>query len=51
MSGATLRLSGIACARGGRLLFRGVDLALKPGGSALLRGPNGIGMSSRMRIC
>ena len=51
MSDAALRLSGIACARGGRLLFRGVDLALEPGGSALLRGPNGIGKSSLMRIC
>ena len=51
MSDAALRLSGIACARGGRVLFRGVDLALEPGGSALLRGPNGIGKSSLMRIC
>ncbi|HKY81280.1 MAG TPA: heme ABC exporter ATP-binding protein CcmA [Sphingobium sp.] len=51
MSGAALRLSGVACARGGRLLFRGVDLALAPGGSALLKGPNGIGKSSLMRIC
>lgn len=51
MSDAALRLSGIACARGGRLLFRGVDLTLEPGGSALLRGPNGIGKSSLIRIC
>jgi heme exporter protein A len=51
MSDAALRLSGIACARGGRLLFRGVDLALEAGASALLRGPNGIGKSSLMRIC
>jgi len=51
MSDAALRLSGIACARGGRLLFRGVDLALNAGESALLRGPNGIGKSSLMRIC
>jgi heme exporter protein A len=51
MSDAALRLSGIACARGGRLLFRGVDLALERGGSALLRGPNGVGKSSLMRIC
>jgi heme exporter protein A len=51
MSDAALRLSGIACARGGRLLFRGVDLTLKAGESALLRGPNGIGKSSLMRIC
>lgn len=51
MSDAALRLSGIACARGGRLLFRGIDLTLEAGGSALLRGPNGIGKSSLMRIC
>ena len=51
MSDAALRLSGIACARGGRLLFQGVDLTLNAGESALLRGPNGIGKSSLMRIC
>lgn len=51
MTGATLRLSGIACVRGGRMLFRDVDLQLEPGGSALLRGPNGVGKSSLMRIC
>ena len=51
MSRAALRLSGVACARGGRLLFRGVDLSLEAGGSALLRGPNGVGKSSLMRIC
>ena len=51
MSEAALRLSGVACARGGRLLFRGMDLALDRGGSALLKGPNGIGKSSLMRIC
>ncbi|HEX7741787.1 MAG TPA: heme ABC exporter ATP-binding protein CcmA, partial [Sphingobium sp.] len=31
--------------------FRGVDLTLEPGGSVLLKGPNGIGKSSLMRIC
>ncbi|APL93222.1 heme ABC exporter ATP-binding protein CcmA [Sphingobium indicum] len=51
MSRAGLHLSGVACARGGRLLFRGVDLAMEPGGSALLKGPNGIGKSSLIRIC
>ena len=51
MSRVALHLSGVACVRGGRLLFRGVDLALEPGGSALLKGPNGIGKSSLMRIC
>ncbi|WP_150294638.1 heme ABC exporter ATP-binding protein CcmA [Sphingobium estronivorans] len=51
MSRVGLRLSGVACVRGGRLLFRGVDLAMEPGGSALLKGPNGIGKSSLIRIC
>ncbi|WP_340265468.1 heme ABC exporter ATP-binding protein CcmA [Sphingobium mellinum] len=51
MTDATLRLSGIACVRGGRMLFRDVDLNLEPGGSVLLRGPNGVGKSSLMRIC
>lgn len=51
MSRTALHLSGVACVRGGRLLFRGVDLAMEPGGSALLKGPNGIGKSSLMRIC
>lgn len=51
MSRVGLRLSGVACARGGRLLFRGLDLAMEAGGSALLKGPNGIGKSSLMRIC
>ena len=51
MSDAALRLSGIACVRGGRMLFRDVDLALERGGSALLRGPNGVGKSSLMRLC
>ena len=51
MSRAGLHLSGVACARGGRLLFRGIDLRMQPGGSVLLKGPNGIGKSSLIRIC
>ncbi|CAN5441419.1 heme ABC exporter ATP-binding protein CcmA [soil metagenome] len=50
MSHAALRLSGVACMRGGRMLLRGFDLALTPGGSALLRGPNGTGKSSLIRL-
>ncbi len=50
MSDALLRLSGIACMRGGRLLLRGIDLILTPGQSALLRGPNGTGKSSLIRL-
>ncbi len=47
---AALRLEGIACLRGGRLLFEGLDLALAPGEAALVAGPNGIGKSSLIRI-
>jgi len=45
-----LVLSGVSCVRGGRLLFEGLDLALAPGGAALVRGPNGAGKSSLLRI-
>ncbi|BAV66178.1 heme ABC exporter ATP-binding protein CcmA [Sphingobium cloacae] len=51
MRDAALRLSDVACLRGGRMLFRGVSLDLAAGGSALLTGPNGIGKSSLLRIC
>lgn len=51
MSGAALRLTDVACLRGGRMLFRGVSLRLGPGDGALLTGPNGIGKSSLLRIC
>jgi heme exporter protein A len=50
MSGAVLSLHGLACRRGGRLLFAGIDLDLKPGGSAQVAGPNGVGKSSLLRI-
>jgi heme exporter protein A len=45
-----LALKGVACLRGGRLLFEGLDLALAPGEAALVGGPNGIGKSSLIRI-
>ncbi len=51
MNGAALRLTDVACLRGGRMLFRGVDLKLEPGGGALLTGPNGVGKSSLLRVC
>jgi heme exporter protein A len=45
-----LELRAVACVRGGRLLFEGLDLALEPGGAALVTGPNGAGKSSLIRL-
>ena len=45
-----LALEGVACVRGGRLLFEGLSLTLGPGGAALARGPNGAGKSSLLRL-
>lgn len=47
---AGLTATGLACERGGRLLFAGFDLALDGGGAAIVRGPNGIGKSSLLRV-
>jgi heme exporter protein A len=45
-----LALDGVACLRGGRLLFERLDLALAPGEAGLVSGPNGAGKSSLIRI-
>ena len=45
-----LRFERVACVRGDRLLFEGMDFALDGGEAALLTGPNGAGKSSLMRI-
>jgi heme exporter protein A len=47
---ALLRLSGVACVRGGRRLFEGLDLELGPGEALHLTGPNGCGKSSLIRL-
>lgn len=45
-----LQVTDLACMRGDRLLFRGVDLALERGQLLRLGGPNGIGKTSMLRI-
>ena len=48
--GALLVMEDVACLRGGRLLFEGMNLRLSPGEAAVVTGPNGVGKSSLMRI-
>ena len=43
-------LERAACRRGGRMLFEDFSLSLGRGDAALLRGPNGIGKSSLLRL-
>ena len=50
MSRAAISVEDLACLRGGRLLFAGVNLHLVHGQSAQIAGPNGIGKSSLLRI-
>lgn len=45
-----IELKNLACRRGGRLVFRGLDFRLEAGCAALLRGPNGVGKSSLLRV-
>ncbi|NJC04662.1 heme exporter protein A [Sphingomonas kaistensis] len=45
-----LALHNVACWRGGRLLFDGLDLVLQAGDAMLVTGPNGTGKSSLLRL-
>ncbi len=45
-----LQAQGLACRRGHRRLFNGLDLRLAPGQAIWLRGPNGCGKTSLLRI-
>jgi len=47
---ALLGASGLACRRGRRLLFQGLGLQLAPGSITWLRGRNGSGKTSLLRI-
>lgn len=50
MSEPLLRLEDVACARGGRLLFRRLSLRLHSGEAVRVHGPNGSGKSSLLRL-
>jgi heme exporter protein A len=41
---------GLACRRGERLVFAGLDFTVAPGGALALTGPNGSGKSSLLRV-
>jgi heme exporter protein A len=45
-----LVVEGLACARGGRTLFDGVDFALSQGDALRVSGPNGAGKTSLLRL-
>lgn len=47
---ASLAFANLACVRGGRVLFRGLNATLGPGDALLLTGPNGVGKSSLLRL-
>lgn len=49
-SDALIGAHDLACVRGGRMLFAHVSFTLKFGQSLLLRGPNGVGKSSLLRL-
>lgn len=42
--------TGLACRRGGRLLFEDLELRVEPGEALHLEGPNGSGKSSLLRL-
>ncbi|WP_210432424.1 heme ABC exporter ATP-binding protein CcmA [Iodidimonas gelatinilytica] len=47
---ATLNAQALACRRGQRLLFAGLDFSLERGRILILRGPNGSGKTSLLRL-
>jgi heme exporter protein A len=50
MDPAAFTGTDLACLRGSRMVFVGLDFVLQPGGALLLLGPNGSGKSSLLRL-
>lgn len=48
---AVFSASNLTCIRGERIVFEGLSFAVEAGGALLLRGPNGTGKSSLLRMC
>lgn len=46
----SLTATALSCVRGEKMLFRNLDMELKPGQAGLLTGPNGVGKSSLLRL-
>ncbi len=46
----TLRVEGLAVARGGLPILEGLSFAVEPGQALILRGPNGAGKTSLLRV-
>jgi heme exporter protein A len=46
---AGLQVRGLACERGGRPLFAGLDFEVEPGGALVVTGPNGSGKTTLLR--
>jgi heme exporter protein A len=44
-----LRVTGLACARGGLAVLAGLDMVVAPGAALVLRGPNGAGKTTLLR--
>ena len=45
-----LDLHGLSCRRGGRVVFRDISFSVEAGQAALVRGPNGVGKSTLLRV-
>lgn len=45
-----LALDNLTCRRGGRVVFRDLSFRLQAGQAAIVRGPNGVGKSSLLRV-